>query len=450
MITKQFPMSEDNSRKKGLDTVAVLFLSVLGWAVAVVLSVAGGFSAKHLGFSNMIAAQVSLGLFGLAGGFSHSLLIRAVGGKVSRKQDLFLSIVWALSCIGGVTPLFFTFGTELKMAVLSFYSFAVFGALGGAATAFVLRSSFDNASSRDVVPCTLLWAFSFGLASVTSEIIGEELQTFLPALIAWSVAFGTMALIIGVGGGYSIVNFLRAGSDGRQTFKGSGIDYRVSSEEKNKRHILVLILLSVPFYLNDFSDIYVTDWRLWILIDYTAVKLFPLLVVLWLICSKKMHPSEFGLTPQPLIPFVTAFLIGTLAVTFILQNGYLTLSKFPGYPSLGGMPEIESPLWNWIDLTFGLLMVGIFEELVFRGYLHTFLTRYIQHPLIIIGISAIGFGFIHWSGGFHKVMVTSASGAVFMLIYLRTRSLPAIMLAHFVVNFMEFSNVIPKYIFRFL
>ncbi len=443
-------MSEENPGKKRPDTVTILFLSVLGWAVAVVLSVAGGFSAKHLGFSNLIAAQVSLGLFGLAGGLSHSLLIRAVVGRVSWKQDLFLSIVWALSCIGGVTPLFFTFGTELKMAVLSFYSFTIFGALGGVATAFVLRSFFANASSRDLLPCTLLWAFSFGLASVTSEIIGERLQAFLPALIAWSVAFGTMALIIGVGGGYSIVKFLGAGSDGRQVFKGSGIDYRVSSQEKNKRHILVLILLAVPFYLNDFSDIYVTDWRFWILVDYTAVKLFPLLVVLWLICSKKMQPSEFGLTPQPLISFATAFLIGTLAVTFILQNGYMTLSKFPGYPALGGMPEIESPLWNWIDLTLGLLMVGIFEELVFRGYLHTFLTRYIQHPLIIIGISAIGFGFIHWSGGFHKVMVTSASGAVFMLIYLRTRSLPSIMLAHFVVNFIEFSNVIPKYIFRFL
>jgi membrane protease YdiL (CAAX protease family) len=189
---------------------------------------------------------------------------------------------------------------------------------------------------------------------------------------------------------------------------------------------------------------------LWISIDYTTVKLFPFLVVLWLIRSKKMQPSEFGLTAQPVISFVTVFFIGTLAATFIDQNGYLILNKFPGYPPLDGMPEIESPLWNWIDLTVGLLIVGIFEELVFRGYMHTFLTRYTQRPLIIIGISAVAFGFIHWSGGFHNVIATSAIGAVFMVLYLRTRSLPAIMLAHFAVNFIDFANLIPKSIFSFL
>lgn len=211
-----------------------------------------------------------------------------------------------------------------------------------------------------------------------------------------------------------------------------------------------MILLSAPFYLNDFSNIYVKDWRWWILIDYTTVKLFPLLVIFWLIRNKKMRPSEFGLTPQPVISFLTAFLIGTLAGTLINQNGYLILNNFPSYPPLGSMPKIESPLLFFIDLTLGLLMVGIFEEIVFRGYMHTFLSRYTHTPLIIIVISAFAFGFIHWSGGLHKVLVTSAAGALFMVLYLRTRSLPAIILAHFAVNFIDFSNIIPKYIFKFL
>ncbi|MBW1766859.1 MAG: CPBP family intramembrane metalloprotease, partial [Deltaproteobacteria bacterium] len=68
---------------------------------------------------------------------------------------------------------------------------------------------------------------------------------------------------------------------------------------------------------------------------------------------------------------------------------------------------------------------------------------------VIIGISALAFGFIHWSGGFHMVILTSVIGAVFMALYLRTHSLPAIMLAHFVVNFIDFADVIPKSIFRF-
>lgn len=443
-------MSEDNPRAKLPNIVSLLFRSVLGWGVAVLLGLAGVFSTKFFGFSNMLAAQTTIGVFGFAGGLSHSLLIRAAGGNVSWKQGLFLSIVWALSCIGGVTPLFFTLGTPLKMAVLAFYSFAIFGALGGVATAFIMRSLFDNASSRDVMPCVLTWSFSFGLAAIASDAIGEGLQTFLPELIAWSIAFAALTIIIGGGSGYSMVHFLRTKRDGKQVFERSRIDYKSSSKEKNKRYILVLILLFIPFYLNDFSNIYVTDWRFWILIDYSTVKLFPFLVVLWLIRSKKMQPSEFGLTAQPVISFVTVFFIGTLAATFIDQNGYFILNKFPGYRLLGGMPEIGNPLWNWIDLTVGLLIVGIFEELVFRGYMHMFLTRYTQCPLIIIGISGVAFGFIHWSGGFHNVIATSAIGAVFMVLYLRTRSLPAIMLAHFAVNFIDFANVIPKSIFKFL
>ena len=66
---------------------------------------------------------------------------------------------------------------------------------------------------------------------------------------------------------------------------------------------------------------------------------------------------------------------------------------------------------------------------------------------MIIGVSAIAFGFIHWSGGLHMVMLTAAAGAVFMLLYLQTRSLPAIMLAHFAVDFIDAANVIPKSIF---
>jgi len=443
-------LAKDNPGTKELNTGAILFRSVLGWIVAVLLGIAGVFSAKFFGLPNLFAAQTTIGLFCLAGGLSHSLLIRAAGGKVSWKQGLFLSIVWALCGIGGVTPLFFTSGTALKMTVLAFYSFALFGAIGGVATAFVMRSLLDDAASLDVIPCVVSWSFSFGFAAIISDAVGEGLQTFLPALAAWSVAVGAMALIIGGGGGYSIVHFMKAGKDEGRAPEKSGFDYEGSSKEKAGPYILVLILFFLPFYLNDFSDIYVTGWRLWIFIDYTAVKLFPLLLVLWLIHTKKMKPSEFGLTAQPVIPFVTVFLIGALTGTLINENGYMILNRLPGYSPIGGMPLIQSPLWNWIDLTLGLLMVGVFEELVFRGYMHTFLTRYTNRPLIIVGISALTFGFIHWSGGFHKVIVTSAVGAVFMMLYLRTRSLPAIMAAHFAVNFITFANVIPKSLFRFL
>jgi membrane protease YdiL (CAAX protease family) len=132
------------------------------------------------------------------------------------------------------------------------------------------------------------------------------------------------------------------------------------------------------------------------------------------------------------------------------QNGYQIVAKFPGYSPLGSMPAITNPVWNWIDLTFGLFMVGIFEELIFRGYMHTFISRYTKNSFAIVVISAVAFGLIHWSLGLHDVLITSTIGAVFMIAYLRTRSLPAIMLAHFSVNFIDFAGIIPKSIFTFI
>jgi len=213
-------------------------------------------------------------------------------------------------------------------------------------------------------------------------------------------------------------------------------------------HILALILLVSPFYLNDFANIFVKDWRLWLFIDYGGVKFFPFVVTLWLIRSKKMRPADFGLTTESVPSFFVVFLVVALVCTVIDQNGYQLITKLPGYSSLGGIPVITSPVWNWVDLTFGLLAVGIFEELIFRGFMHTFISRYTENSFAIVAISSVAFGLIHWSLGLHAVMITSIIGAVFMIAYLKTRSLPAIMFAHFAINFIYFAGVIPKSIFK--
>jgi len=213
-------------------------------------------------------------------------------------------------------------------------------------------------------------------------------------------------------------------------------------------HILALILLAGPFYLNDFASIFIKDWRLWLFIDYVGVKLFPCAVALWLIRGRKMQPAELGLTTRSAPSFFVVFLVVTLVGTVIDQNGYQLIEKLPGYTALGGMPSITSPAWNRVDLTLGLLAVGIFEELVFRGFMQTFISRYTKNAIAIVAISSVAFGLIHWSQGLHAVLVTSIIGAVFMIAYLKTRSLPAIMLAHFAINFIDYAGVIPKSLFK--
>ena len=51
------------------------------------------------------------------------------------------------------------------------------------------------------------------------------------------------------------------------------------AKENNARYLVVLLVIAGPFYLNDFANLYVTDWRWWLAIDYVSVKLFPLAVI---------------------------------------------------------------------------------------------------------------------------------------------------------------------------
>ena len=148
--------------------------------------------------------------------------------------------------------------------------------------------------------------------------------------------------------------------------------------------------------------------------------------------------------------FFVVFLVVTLVGTVIDQNGYQLTTEPPGYAPLGGMPAITSPVWNSVDLTVGLLVVGIFEELIFRGFMHTFISRYTENSFAIVVISSVAFGLIHWSLGLYVVLITSTIGAVFMIAYLRTRSLPAIMFAHSAIDFIDFAGVVPKSIFKFV
>lgn len=213
-------------------------------------------------------------------------------------------------------------------------------------------------------------------------------------------------------------------------------------------YLLSFLLLVVPYYLNDFANIFIRDWRLWLLIDYVVMKLLPILGICWLLRKRIMVPAEFGWTRQKWRPLCGTFIVVGLVTTLIDQNAYRLIAEWPGYKPLGGFPGITSPLWNWIDLTLGLFMVGIVEETIFRGYMQTFLSRYIRSPWAIVAISAVLFGLIHWSLGLHAILITGLIGAIFMAAYLKTRSLPAIMLAHFALNFIDFSGVIPKAIFQ--
>jgi membrane protease YdiL (CAAX protease family) len=212
----------------------------------------------------------------------------------------------------------------------------------------------------------------------------------------------------------------------------------------------VFLLLAMPFYLNDISNLLVSDWRTWLVIDYTFVKAFPIGLAVWLVATDRASAAAFGLRKVPLSTFLVAFTLSALLGTVIDQNAYRLIDDWYGYGALGGMPRITSTAWDWFDLTAGLLIVGLVEEMVFRGWLaHTLCWAQSRAGIHLSGwqiclCSALSFGAIHWSLGFHAVLVTGLIGGVYMAMYRLTRSVVPIALGHFMVNFVDFAGVVPK------
>ena len=209
-----------------------------------------------------------------------------------------------------------------------------------------------------------------------------------------------------------------------------------------------LALLVLPFYLNDFSSIFIQDWRLWLAMDYLLVKALPLAGAVWLVRAGHLSPQDLGVRPQKVRAFLSWTLGLTLVCTPMDQNLYTLLAGLPGYGPLGGMPAIGSAAWDWMDLTLGLALVALCEEMVFRGFLYAFLDRMGFGSGAVITLSALAFGLAHWCLGLHSVVITGLIGAVLMAAYIRTRSISPLVLAHFLVNFIDFAGVIPKSVFR--
>ena len=442
-------MQNEASEKDIIDTRNIFLNAGSGWIVAVMIGIAWALCAQSLSLPKLFAAQSTLGVFGFAGSMSHYFLLRKTNEKRDRRISMVLSLLWGVCFAGAVTPLFSIFGTPVKMAIFAFSSFAVFGAIGGVATAWIAKRMFDDFPCDDIVAITVIWAFGLGVGAVSVYVSTAFLKLFFPESVAMVLAIGTMALMLGACSGFSLALCIPGKDIGRRFFKPDDVYDRVLVDERPEYGMFTAILIFAPFYLNDVSNIFISNWRWWLFIDYIFVRLFPLVLIFRMLSGNRVSPEAMGIGPQSILSSIIVYIVGTLAAILILQNQSFILNGIPGYQPLGVIPKIFHADWRWFDLTAGLMVAGVVEELVFRGYLYSFLRRFTDRSLHIVLISAVAFGLIHWSLGFHHVIATSVIGGIYMLLYIRTRSLPALVFAHYTVNFIEYSDVIDKFLFRY-
>ena len=214
-----------------------------------------------------------------------------------------------------------------------------------------------------------------------------------------------------------------------------------NNEDRNK--LGWFMLLVAPFILNDFSNIFIADFKTWLVIDYLFVKAFPLFLIVYLLRTRRIILADLGLkmiAPSQLVLWTIAV---ALLGTAIDQIGWRFFENVLPSTKLGGMPRISIPWLNMIDLYFGLICVGIFEEIIFRGLAFTVFRAFVKSTTTLFLITALLFGFMHWSLGLHAIVNTAIIGAVFMVVMWRKGSVMPTIIAHFLVNYVAFSGMIP-------
>ena len=203
------------------------------------------------------------------------------------------------------------------------------------------------------------------------------------------------------------------------------------------RKSTVLILAYLPYYLNDFINIYVTNYVAWVGLDY-AQRLLVLGILFRAFRRGDVTAGDLGLVRLPLKRF-----LAWTSATAAAAMAYLYLSEFilaPYFPkgSLGSVPfNVDSPLF-FFDLTAGLVLVGFSEEIVCRGLALSTLRDRLSVPALFV-VSALLFSLMHWSLSTHTLVDAFIYGLIFVPATLATGSIWPTTVVHFLVNFVLYT-----------
>ena len=152
-----------------------------------------------------------------------------------------------------------------------------------------------------------------------------------------------------------------------------------------------------------------------------------------------------------LIPFIILTIIISICGIIIDQIGWRFFNKIlPKFPFTINFPAINNNILKVIDLIFGLILVGIVEEIVFRGFFYNNIRKFIKSKALIVIISCIIFGLAHWSLGFHAIITTALWGILPMIIVIKYNSILPLIIAHYITDLFGCFPILPENWFNFL
>lgn len=200
---------------------------------------------------------------------------------------------------------------------------------------------------------------------------------------------------------------------------------------------IVFLVLAAPFFLNDFVFWALHGGQEIYLADYLTRILVLLAILVWPQARSviEARPRPATMTTWLAVPIVLGLIVFGEPVAEWIDNG---IDRWAGIGELFRFGRIADPVLYWLDLTLGLFLVALSEELVFRKAARRFCHDRGWGPVVTVLASALLFGLIHRGGGAGQVVAAAVTGVVYMAFYLRMNRLWPLVLAHWGHNFLAY------------
>jgi len=177
------------------------------------------------------------------------------------------------------------------------------------------------------------------------------------------------------------------------------------------------------------------DYVYWIAVDYAA-RSVSLVGIALAYRTGLMMPSRrwTGL----MISFVV---LGTLLVAQFAEQSvlYPLLRDNLQFFEFSRFPRVTDSGLRAVDLSFGLFLVALSEELAFRRFLFALLERCGADKVTVILTSSVAFAFIHLTSGIAAVLNAFVFGVLFGLAFWITRRLSICVICHYLADFYIFA-----------
>ena len=132
------------------------------------------------------------------------------------------------------------------------------------------------------------------------------------------------------------------------------------------------------------------------------------------------------------------FVIAALGEWFLVFGEAILGDYLPSYFEYFAPPVIRDRYLLVLDLTLGIMLVAISEELVFRRLVFSLLERFGLGKISVLFFSSALFALVHITSGLDSLIVTFLHGLIFGAAFYSTGRLSVCIALHYIGNFLVF------------